>query len=53
MLHIYDVTTLLDVDPLHNVEARLGSVLSVGFDDCATIAGKFKLIDSYQGLLDR
>ncbi len=35
------------------LERRLGSVLTQGFDDCATIYGKFKLLDSFEGLLER
>lgn len=35
------------------LERRLGSVLNQGFDDCATIFDAFKLIESFEGLLER
>lgn len=35
------------------LERRLASVLSQGFDDCDTIIGKFKLLDSFDALLSR
>jgi len=34
-------------------ERRLGSILSQGFDDSDTIFGRFKLLDSFEGLLNR
>ncbi len=34
-------------------QRRLASVLTQGFDDCATIYGKFKLLDSFDELLER
>jgi dynein heavy chain len=34
-------------------ERRLGSILSQGFDDSDTIYGRFKLLDSFEGLLNR
>ena len=38
---------------IKELERRLGSVLTQGFDDCATIYGRFKLLDSFEGLLER
>ena len=38
---------------IKELERRLASVLTQGFDDCATITGKFKLLDSFEGLLER
>ena len=38
---------------IKELERRLGSVLTQGFDDCSTIYGRFKLLDSFEGLLDR
>ena len=35
------------------LERRLGSVLTQGFDDQATLTGRFKLLDSFQPLLER
>lgn len=35
------------------LERRLASVLSQAFDDTATISGRFKLLDSFEGLLGR
>lgn len=35
------------------MERRLASILTQGFDDCDTIIGKFKLLDSFEGLLHR
>ena len=35
------------------VERRLASVLSSGFEDCPTVASAFKLIDGFEGLLER
>jgi dynein heavy chain len=35
------------------LERRLASVLTQSFDDCDTIIGKFKLLDSFEGLLNR
>ena len=35
------------------LERRLASILTQGFDDCDTIIGKFKLLDSFEGLLNR
>ena len=34
-------------------QRRLASVLTQGFDDCATIYGRFKLLDSFDELLER
>ena len=38
---------------IKELERRLGSVLTQGFDDCPTIGGRFKLLDSFEGLLER
>eukprot|EP00741_Cyanophora_paradoxa_P005992 tig00000955_g5810.t1 len=38
---------------IKELERRLGSILTQGFDDCNTVAGAFKLIDSFEGLLER
>jgi dynein heavy chain len=38
---------------IKELERRLASVLTQGFDDCDTIIGKFKLLDSFDGLLHR
>eukprot|EP00939_MAST-03C_sp_MAST-3C-sp1_P002675 g2675.t1 len=38
---------------IKELERRLGSIIAQAFDDSATIFGKFKLLDSFQGLLER
>ena len=38
---------------IKELERRLGSVLMQGFDDSPTIQGRFKLLDSFETLLDR
>jgi dynein heavy chain len=38
---------------IKELERRLASILTQAFDDCDTIAGKFKLLDSFEGLLNR
>jgi dynein heavy chain len=35
------------------LERRLGSVMTQGFDDCTTITGQFKLLDSFDSLVNR
>ena len=35
------------------LERRLASVLTQSFDDCDPIIGKFKMLDSFEGLLNR
>jgi len=35
------------------LERRLSSIITQAFDDSATMFGKFKLLDSFRGLLDR
>ena len=35
------------------VERRLASVLNTGYEDCATLTSSFKLIDAFEGLLER
>lgn len=38
---------------IKELERRLAAVLTQAFDDCDTIEGKFKLLDSFEGLLNR
>ena len=38
---------------IKELERRLGSVLNQGFEDCATVSAAFKLIESFEGLLER
>ena len=38
---------------IKELERRLGSVLTTAFDDSPTITGRFKLLDLFEGLLDR
>jgi dynein heavy chain len=38
---------------IKELERRLASTLTQGFDDCDTLIGKFKLLDSFEGLLNR
>jgi dynein heavy chain len=38
---------------IKELERRLGSVLTTAFDDTATITGRFKLLDLFDGLLTR
>jgi dynein heavy chain len=38
---------------IKELERRLGAVVSLAFDDCSTVYGRFKLLDSFEGLLDR
>jgi dynein heavy chain len=38
---------------IKELERRLASVLTQSFDDSDTIIGKFKLLDSFEGLLTR
>ena len=38
---------------IKELERRLASVITEGFDDCDTIHGRFKLLDSFEGLLNR
>jgi dynein heavy chain len=38
---------------IKGLERRLASILSQAFDDSDTIVGKFKLLDSFEGLLTR
>lgn len=38
---------------IKELERRLASILAQSFDDCDTIIGKFKLLDSFEGLLNR
>ena len=35
------------------MERRLASVLNQGYEDCATVVAAFKLIDAFEGLLER
>lgn len=38
---------------IKELERRIASILTQGFDDCDTIIGKFKLLDSFASLLNR
>lgn len=38
---------------ISELEKRIASVLTQSFDDADTIMGKFKLLDSFEGLLNR
>jgi dynein heavy chain len=38
---------------IKELERRLASVITQGFDDNDTINGKFKLLDNFEGLLTR
>lgn len=38
---------------IKELERRMASILTQGFDDSDTIIGKFKLLDSFEGLLHR
>eukprot|EP00232_Nephroselmis_pyriformis_P019075 CAMPEP_0182900652 /NCGR_PEP_ID=MMETSP0034_2-20130328/28990_1 /TAXON_ID=156128 /ORGANISM="Nephroselmis pyriformis, Strain CCMP717" /LENGTH=4527 /DNA_ID=CAMNT_0025034901 /DNA_START=131 /DNA_END=13711 /DNA_ORIENTATION=+ len=38
---------------IKELERRLGSVIIQAFDDCSTVGTTFKLLDSFEGLLDR
>ena len=38
---------------IKELERRLASVLTQSFDDCDTIIGKFKLLETFEGLLTR
>jgi dynein heavy chain len=38
---------------IKELERRLGAVITQAFDDCTTIGNCFKLMDAFEGLLDR
>ena len=38
---------------IKELERRLGSVITQAFDDCVTVGMTFKLLDSFEGLLER
>lgn len=38
---------------IKELERRLASVITQGFDDYDTLHGRFKLLDSFEGLLSR
>jgi dynein heavy chain len=38
---------------IKELERRLASVITQGFDDYDTINGRFKLLDNFEGLLNR
>jgi dynein heavy chain len=38
---------------IKELERRIGSVVTQGFDDTCTVGGRFKLLDSFEGLLER
>ena len=38
---------------INELERRLASVITQAFDDCVTVMQRFKLLDSFEGLLER
>ncbi len=38
---------------IKELERRLGALISAAFDDCTTLSTTFKLLDSFEGLLER
>eukprot|EP00892_Ulva_mutabilis_P012049 jgi/Ulvmu1/9216/UM005_0316.1 len=46
-----DYTQFMSV--MHELERRLCQVVLAAFDDCATMSATFKLLDSFEGLLER
>jgi dynein heavy chain len=38
---------------IKELERRIGSVVTQGFDDLPTVGGRFSLLDSFEGLLER
>ncbi len=38
---------------INELERRLASVITQAFDDAVTVFGRFKLLDSFEGLLER
>ncbi len=38
---------------IKELEQRLGAAVSLAFDDCSTVYGRFQLLDSFEGLLGR
>ncbi len=38
---------------IKELEQRLGAAVSLAFDDCSTVHGRFQLLDSFEGLLER
>ena len=38
---------------IKELDRRVSAVLTQAFDDCDTIVGKFKLLESFEGLLSR
>ena len=38
---------------INELERRLASVIIQAFDDCVTVFGRFKLLESFEGLLER
>lgn len=38
---------------IKELERRLASVITQGFDDMDTIQGRFKILESFEGLLNR
>ena len=38
---------------LRSAQRRLGSVITQGFDDCCTVTGRFRLLDSFDTLVRR
>lgn len=46
-----DYTRFMSV--MRELERRLCQVVLAAFDDCATMSATFKLLDSFEGLLER
>ncbi len=38
---------------MKELEQHLGAAVSLAFDDCSTVCGRFQLLDSFEGLLER
>lgn len=38
---------------IKELERRLAALLAQSFEDCDTLIGKFKLLESFEGLLNR
>ena len=49
----FDADFLAFRTKIKELERRLAAVITQGFDDCDTMYGRFKLLDSFEGLLDR
>jgi hypothetical protein len=40
-------------EQVKELDRRLASLIALAFDDRATVTGRFKLLDAFEGLLDR